>query len=516
MNVGDWIRKRAIVSPEKIAVIFEGRGFTYRQVNERTNRLVNALADRGIKKGDRVAVMFYNCHQFLEAYFAAAKLGAIFVPLNFRLAGPELEYMLNDCRAEMLIYNSDFAEVVDSIRSVIPVMKGNFIQVDGATPPWALDYEGLLAQYPTSELEVHQEVKQEDPQMIMYTSGTTGEPKGALLSHRKTFYNTFNADIYFDISSSDRMLVVMPLFHSGGLNITAVPILYKGGTAIIQKHFDPEEVLQLIERYRITIMMAVPTMLNFILKKTVMERYDLSSLKTCMTAGEVCPLSLIEEYQKRKIPIRQVFGQTETSIMLWLPEEDSIRKAGSVGLPVFHSDVRVVNQKGEDVAPAEIGEIVVKGPIQMICYWNRPKETAQAIRDGWLYTGDLARVDEDGYVYIVDRRTDMFISGGENVYPAEIEKVYATHPQILEVAVIGVPDDDWGEEGKAIISLKKGEIMTEKEAINFCMGKLAKYKMPKSVVFVDELPKTASGKIKKGLLRERYGKRPPNPAQRLL
>jgi fatty-acyl-CoA synthase len=253
-------------------------------------------------------------------------------------------------------------------------------------------------------------------------------------------------------------------------------------------------------------MMAVPTMLNFIMKKTEMEKYDLSSLKTCMTAGEVCPLSLIKEYQRRNIPIRQVFGQTETSIVLWLPEDDSIRKAGSVGLPVFHSDVRVVNKKGADVVPGEIGEIIVKGPIQMIGYWNLPEETAQTMRDGWLYTGDLARVDDEGYVYIVDREKDMFISGGENVYPAEIEKVYATHPKILESAIIGVADDEWGEVGKAIIALKEGETITEKEALDFCKGKLAGYKTPKSVVFVDELPKTASGKIKKGPLREKYGR----------
>ncbi|MEW6615638.1 MAG: long-chain fatty acid--CoA ligase [Thermodesulfobacteriota bacterium] len=506
MNVGDWIRKRAILSSGKTAVIFEEKEFSYRQVNERTNQLAHAMVDSGIKKGDRVAVLFYNCHQFLEVYFAAAKLGAIFVPLNFRLAGPELEFMLNNCGAEMLIYNSDLADAVDSIRSAIPVKKGNFIQVDGDTPSWAFDYEGLLLRHPMSEPEIKEEVELEDPQMIMYTSGTTGQPKGALLSHRKTFYNTFNADIYFDISSTDRMLVVMPLFHSGGLNITAVPILYKGGTAIIQKHFDPEEVLRLIERYKITLMMAVPTMLNFILKKTDMERYVLNSLRTCMTAGEVCPLSLIKEYQKRNIPIRQVFGQTETSIVLWLPEVDSIRKAGSVGLPVFHSDVKVVNRKGADVVPGEIGEIIVKGPIQMTDYWNLPEETARTIRGGWLHTGDLARVDDEGYVYIVDREKDMFISGGENVYPAEIEKVYAIHPKILESAVIGVADDEWGEVGKAIIALKEGETMTEKEALDFCKGKLAGYKTPKSVIFVDELPKTASGKIKKVPLRKKYGK----------
>ena len=506
MNVGDWIKKRAVLSSDKTAIIFEGREFTYKKVNERTNKLAYFMVTQGMKKGDRVAALLYNCHQFLEAYFATAKLGIIFVPLNFRLAGPELIYMLHDCNVEMLIYNSDFTEIVDSIRSNIPVKEGNFIQIGGDTPQWAVDYEELITLYPTTEPHAKEEVTLEDPQMIMYTSGTTGQPKGALLSQKKTFYNTFNADIYFDIRSSDRMLVVMPLFHSGGLNITAVPILYKGGTAIIQRHFDPEEVLRLIDTYKITLMMAVPTMLNFILKKTDMESYDLSSLRTCLTAGETCPLSLIKEYQKKNIPIRQVFGQTETSIMLWLPEEDSIRKAGSVGLPVFHGDVKVINKRGDNVMPGEIGEIIVKGPIQMLGYWNNPEETERTIKNGWLHTGDLAKVDDDGYVYIVDREKDMFISGGENVYPAELEKVYAAHPDVLEAAVIGVPDEEWGEVGKAIIALKKGRAMKEREAIEICRGKLAQYKIPKSVIFVDELPKTASGKIKKGPLRKKYGK----------
>jgi len=339
----------------------------------------------------------------------------------------------------------------------------------------------------------------------MYTSGTTGIPKGALLSHQKTFYNTFNAVLYFDITSKDLMLVNMPLFHSGGLNISAVPILYTGGTAVIQKSFDPQQALSLIEKHRITLAMMVPTMINFMLKQGDIDNYDLSSMKTLMVGGEPIPLSLIKAYQDRNIPIRQVFGQTETSIQLWLSEEDAIRKIGSVGKPVFHADVRVVDKSGKDVFPGEVGEIVLNGPTQMLGYWNDPKLTAETIKDGWLHTGDLATVDEEGFVYMVDREKDMYISGGENVYPAEIERVLGENPKILEVAIIGVPDEKWGEVGKALIVLKDGEKMTEDEAIEFLRGKLAKYKIPKYAEFTSEFPKTASGKIKKTELREKYG-----------
>ena len=505
MNVGDWITKRSIISPNKTAIIFEDHKITYRDINHRVNRLANALLDGGIKKGDRVAALLYNCPQFLEVYFALAKIGAIFVTLNFRLAGRELQYMMENSGTRFLIFDQAFSETIDSIRSSLPIDTKNFVCLGKPTPKWAKDYEEFLNRSADSAPDTKEEVNLEDPQMIMYTSGTTGIPKGALLSHQKTFYNTFNAVLYFDMTSKDVMLVVMPLFHSGGLNIAAVPTLYTGGTIVIQKSFDPKQTLFLIEKHRITQAMLVPTMLNFMLKQANIDEYDLSSIKTMMVGGEPIPLSLIKAYMDRGIPIRQVFGQTETSILLWLSEEDAVRKIGSVGKPVFHADVRVVNKSGKDVAPGEVGEIIVKGPIQMICYWNDPKQTAETLRDGWLHTGDLATVDEEGFVYMVDREKDMYISGGENVYPAEIERVLGEHPKILEVAVIGVPNEKWGEVGKALIVPKDGNKLSEEEVIEFLRGKLAKYKIPKYVEFTTEFPKTASGKIKKAELRDKYG-----------
>lgn len=505
MNVGDWITKRGILSPNKTAIIFEDRQITYRGLNRRVNCLANALLDGGIKKGDRVAALLYNCPQFLEVYFALAKIGAIFVTLNFRLAGRELRYMMENSGTSFLIFDNAFSETIDSIRSSLPIATNNFVCLGKPTPKWAKDYEGFLNRGTDSEPDTKAEVNLEDPQMIMYTSGTTGIPKGALLSHQKTFYNTFNAVLYFDMTSKDVMLVVMPLFHSGGLNIAAVPALYTGGTIVIQKSFDPKQTLSLIEKHRISLAMLVPTMLNFMLNQGNIDEYNLSSMKTMMVGGEPIPLSLIKAYMDRDIPIRQVFGQTETSIQLWLSEEDAVRKIGSVGKPVFHADVRVVNKSGEDVLPGEVGEIVLRGPTQMICYWNDPEQTAETLKDGWLHTGDLATVDEEGFVYMVDREKDMYISGGENVYPAEIERVLGEHPKILEVAVIGVPDEKWGEVGKALIVPKDGEKIAEEEIFDFLKGKLAKYKIPKHVEFTTEFPTTASGKIKKAELRDKYG-----------
>lgn len=505
MNVGEWITKRSLLSPHKTAVIFEEQKINYREVNERVNRVANALLKAGVRKGDRVGALLYNSPEFIDIYFALAKIGAIFVPLNWRLAGPEIEYQVKDSGSMLLIFDKDFTGTIESIYSSPSSELNNYVCLGMSGPAWAENYEKFVGEVSATEPIIEEEVAPEDPQMIMYTSGTTGIPKGALLSHRKTFYNTLNAVLYFDMTSKDVMLVVMPLFHSGGLNIAAVPILYMGGTAVIQKSFDPSQTLSLIEKHKITLCMMVPTMLNFMLKQGNIDRYYLSSLKTLMVGGEPLALSMIKAYLDRGIPVRQVFGQTETSIQLWLSEEDAVRKIGSIGKPVFHADVKVFNKDGKEVAPGEMGEIVLKGPIQMMGYWKDPVQTAETIRNGWLHTGDLATVDEEGFVYMVDREKDMYISGGENVYPAEIERVLGENLKILEVAVIGVPDEKWGEVGKALIVLKDGEKMTKEEAIGFLKGKIAKYKIPKHVEFTAEFPKTASGKIKKTELRERYG-----------
>jgi fatty-acyl-CoA synthase len=501
INVGRWIQEWGMIQPEKKALIFEETSFSYRQFSERVHRISNALLNMNIKKGDRVALLLYNCNQYLEAYFATSTIGAIAVPLNYRLALPELEYLLNDSGASTLIFHKEFLDMVEKLRPKILPKADHYVGVGDALPHWAFNYEDLVGACSPEAPRIPSEVGGEDPHLIMYTSGTTGLPKGAVLSHRKTFYNCLNADIFFELKPTDIMLIVVPLFHSAGLIITASPIYYKGGTAILHRRFDPRHVLEDIQKYRVNKFLAVTTMYNLILQKENLEKYDISSLETCVIGGERVPPSLIERYRDHGICLRQIFGQTETSILLWTTEEDAVKKTGTVGKPVPHSEIRLVDPEGRGVRVGEVGEIIARGPILMSGYWNSPELMRQTIREGWLHTGDLARTDEDGCFYIVDREKDMYISGGENVYPAEIEKIYSAHPKVFEVAVIGVPDEKWGQVGKVFIVLKEGASMTEEEVIGYCDGKVARFKIPKHCRFVDVLPKTESGKIKKTALR---------------
>lgn len=504
MNIGDWLYKRSLVTPNRTAILFDDRSLTYLEMNRRVNRLCHAMKGMKLEVGDRVAVLSRNCPEFLEVYFACAKTGLIFVPLNFRLAPPELAFQIDDSRPRLLFLDGEIWPQVKKSEAYLVVAPPAYVALNaegGGTPQ---GHEDFIASYADLEPDLPEgTVTLESPQMIMYTSGTTGRPKGALLSHRKTLFNTLNAQIYFDLCSRDTMLVVLPLFHSGGLNIMAVPTLYAGGKVLLRARFNPEEFLRLIETHRVTQAMVVPTMINTLLKEARPEDFDLSSLRSILVGGEPISEKLMHEAQDRGLPVRQIFGQTETSIELWVPEDLARKKAGAVGLPVFHGEVRVVNEAGHPVKSGEIGEIVVRGPIQMTAYWNLPEETQKTIVDGWLHTRDLGRVDEDGCVWAVDRLGDMYISGGENVYPAEVERVLNSHPKIFEVAIIGIPDEKWGMVGHAFIRPKKGEHIDYREIHLFLKEQVASYKIPKSVEIIDEFPKTASGKIKKSDLARR-------------
>ncbi len=502
INVGDWIKKWSLLQPRKNALFFEDHPLTYQEVNRRTNQLCHLLLIKGIKKGDRVSVLLYNCYQYIEIFFGLSKLGAILVPLNWRLAGPELEFIIQDSGSQYLIFEPEFEGVIHSIRPNLNVPSGNYFVIGAPCPDWAVDYEKNLSGQPIQEPLVDRSVGDEDPHIIMYTSGTTGIPKGAILSHRKTFFNVLNAEMIYHLTFKDRLIVSRPMFHSGGLLVESAPILYKGGTLILKKRFRPYEILEAVRKYRVTLLELPATVYQFILRDCDLTQYDLSSIRCFFTGGERIPVALLKEYQKRGIIISQIFGQTESSTITFLSSEDAVKKIGSVGVPVFHGEVKIVDKEGKEVPPGEVGEIIVSGPTLMSGYWNRPDLTAEAIREGWLYTGDLAKKDEEGYFYIVDREKDMYISGGENIYPAEIEKVFFTHPKVFDIGVIGVPDNQWGEVGKAYIVLKPGEAMTKEEALQFLRGKLGKYKIPKHVEFVGELPKTASGKIQKFVLKK--------------
>ncbi len=504
MNISRWVKKWASIQPRKMAIISEESTITYGELNLRVNQLANFLYKKGSKKGDRVAVLLHNSKEYVEIFLTLSKMGIILVPLNFRLTESELEFVLRDSESDILFFGEEFMDVVKAIKLNLSIREESYICVGKEICSWAINYEKTVNGESSKEPNVQIPVEDEDPQTIMYTSGTTGLPKGAILSHRKTFYNVLNADIYYGLTSEDIFLVSRALFHSGGLLVSMAPVLYKGGVIILKKRFRPHEILETIEKHRVTVIEAAATVFNFILQECDLGEYDLSSLRCCVTGGERVPLSLLENYLNKGIVISQIYGQTETSTITWLPRREAKRKSGSVGIPVFHGNVKIINKEGKEVTPGEVGEIIVSGPILMTGYWKNPQQTEQTIKGGWLHTGDLARCDDEGFLYIVDREKDMFISGGENVYPAEVEKIYLQNPKILDVAVVGVPDEKWGEVGIVFILLKGGEKMTEEEALGFCDGKIARYKIPRHVAFVAKLPMTASDKIKRRRLREDY------------
>lgn len=504
MNIAWWVQRWSELTPEKAAIIFEGTSISYSMLQQRVNRTGCWLRSLGIEKGDRVAAMLSNCVPFMELYLACSRLGAIFVPINFRMAAPEVDYTLKNCRPRLFVFGGEFSEALAGldIKNYLPPMLIASVgeqTLDSRIPDYHTGVEKFEGREPfltgfTGPADP------EEPQVIMYTSGTTGEPKGAVLSHRKTFFNCLNADIFFKLHFDDIMLIILPLFHSGGLFIQASPILYKGATMIIHPKFEPLKTFRDIERFRVTKFLGVPTIYKALLTVPPGERGDLSSLKVSAIGGEKTTHELLLECKEAGLPVRQIMGQTETSILLWASEEASLAKPGTVGRPVFHAEVNLVDRDGVPVKPGKVGEIVVRGSIMMKEYWQEPVKTAKTIRNGWLHTGDLARMDEEGYFFLVDRAKDMYISGGENVYPAEVEKVLRGHPAVEDVAVIGVADDQWGEVGHAFVISKKEFELKADDLINFCKGKVARYKWPKKVIFVSSFPRTSLGKVRKPLL----------------
>jgi fatty-acyl-CoA synthase len=506
INVGNWIEKWARIQPDRIAVISEGTPYTYRELNRRINRLSRFFLHLGLKKGGRVGVLLRNCKQYIEIFFALSKIGGILVPLNWRLTPSELEFILRDSGADMIIFETEFITNAEVLRKKVEV-KTNISCMVGEkvprskTPSWTIDYESALKRFPDSDPVLPWTAGDADPHILMYTSGTTGLPKGAVLPHRKTFFNVLNAEICFNLTGDDVVIVSRPMFHSGGLIVEMAPVMYKGGTVIVSRRFSPQEILETIEQYRVTMLELPATVYSFILDQCKMEDHDLSSLKCCFTGGERVPLALLQAFEKKGIIISQIYGLTEASTLFWLSTDMAKEKMGSVGKPVFHGDIRIVNKHGRPVKAGEVGEVVVRGPIVMNGYWKRKDLTAEIIKDGWLHTGDLARIDDDGFTYIVDRKTNMFISGGENVYPAEVEKALIHHPSIVDAAVIGVSDKKWGEVGKAYIVVKDGARVSSRDVTGFLRDNLAGYKIPKHIEFIKKLPKTASGKIQKHLLK---------------
>jgi len=506
MNMGYFLRRVVEEHGSREAIVFEGTRMTYDQFNCRVNRLADAMQAIGLTKGDRAAVLLFNCSQYLEIYYAAAKLGVILVTLNYRLAGRELQYILDNARPSVLFFGRQFHEVLAQVRENCRYIR-EYVCLEETPPGNLIPYEQMISS--GAMIEPDHDVQLDDPQLIIYTSGTTGNPKGALITHGNTLWTCINQMLFFkDLSSQDSALVVMPLYHCGAQNDFTTPIINMGGKIVIMERVDPAKVVEMIERERITTALLLPTLLHMMFQLPDLDRYDLSSLRYVQTGGAPLPQITMENfYKKMGYHICQVFGLTEgTALTTIVRSDEAARKIGSTGRPLFHVDVKVVDDLGIEVPAGEVGELIQKGPTVMKGYWENPEATRQAIKDGWLYTGDMARRDDEGFVYIVDRKKDMIISGEENIYPAEIEQVLYSHPKILEAAVIGVPDEKWGESVKAIVVPKPGQQLTVEEVIAYAKSNLSSYKKPKYVEFMDELPRNPSQKVLKGVLREKCGR----------
>jgi acyl-CoA synthetase (AMP-forming)/AMP-acid ligase II len=503
-NIGQLLTKRAKRDPD-VEAMFEpanGRRFSFDELNSRSNQVANALRASGVSKGDRVGLLLMNGVEFVESFFAAGKIGAVNVPLNWRLVADELEFILHDAGTSVLIFGADFAELVAELRS-----RGDktaittWIQVGGDATDGVADYDDWKGSASADEPE--SAGIGSDLVFIMYTSGTTGLPKGVMHSHDTVMWAILTGTATTNFIPGDRYLNSLPLFHVGALQPT-LSCVYTGATIVMLKAFDPTLSWELIRDEKITITLMVPVMLQFMLLTRDAELHDASSLRWCMSGAAPVAKSLIEQYNELGIEIHQVYGLTETcGPACLISSADAISRAGSTGRAFFFTEVRVINEDGADVGPDESGEVLVKGPHIMVGYWNRPEATAEALVDGWLHTGDVATMDAGGFVTIVDRVKDMLISGGENVYPAEIESVLLAHEKITDVGVIGVPSAKWGESPLAAI-VAADDSLTAEEVIEFCKGKLAPFKAVRVVEFVTELPRNPSGKILKRELRDQF------------
>jgi len=497
----DWIARQAMRRPDKLAIVDlgDGRRFSYRDLDGRIARVAGHLAALGVTRGARVATLLHNCAACLEIQFACGRLGAIFVPLNWRLTVPELTFIVNDSGPLVIVHDADLAAhaAVVAERCHVPALLG----ADGQGSA----YEVAAAS--ASPLATHEPMSLDDTSTLMYTSGTTGQPKGAIITHGMTFWNAVNLNGPAGITPETVFLCTLPLFQTAGLNCYSNPVLHAGGTVLIAPRFDPTEILSWLGRRElgVTLFIGVPSQYLILSQHPEFNSTDFGKVRATVGAAPM-PVPLLERYAARGVVLAQGYGMTETSpTVLFLEYEDGIRKAGSAGKPVVHTQVRLVRPDGTDAAPGEIAELWVKGPNVTPGYWNRPDDNRASFSDGWLHTGDAARVDDEGYYYIVDRWKDMYISGGENVYPAEVESVLYQLPAVAETAVLGVPHERWGEIGRAMIVLRQGRTLTEAEVIAHCRANLAAYKIPHIVSFTDALPKNATGKVLKRLLREILG-----------
>jgi len=516
VNVKYLINRASKEFPDNIAVIYKNVRRTFSDLNMRVNRFANGLLKLGIRKGDRVGMLLKNCCEFIEIDFALSKAGIVRVPLNARLTSSDHEYMLNDSGSNTLIFGEEFSETVQAIQPNLKTVK-EFIQISEGFSKEnslnALDYEDLIKS--STPDEPIDEIEEEDLHTLFYTSGTTGKPKGAMLTQKSWANVAINLILdYGPITEEDVILNLQPLSHGAGFFV--LPFFVKGATNVLVPEFKPSLIFEMIEREKVTVLKLVPTMLYQLMESLEKTCYDLSSLRSIIYGGSpIAVPRLIEAIQFFGKKLAQLYGQAEAPMCIsTLSKRDHIvegpdevvKRLNSAGKPCTNVEVRIVDENGKDVQTGGVGEVIVRGYHIMKGYWNLPEATAEVLRDGWVYTGDLGYFDSKGYIFLVDRKRDVIISGAFNIYPKEIEDVIVTHPKVKEVAVIGVPDEKWGEAVKAVVVPQKGVQVTEQEIIDYCREHMASFKKPKTVDVVEDLPRNPYGKILKTVLREPFWK----------
>ncbi|MFC1939847.1 long-chain-fatty-acid--CoA ligase [Chloroflexota bacterium] len=517
MNTAEFLCIATAICPEKDAIVFVGKRYTFSQLNKRVNRLGNALSNLGVQKGDRVAILQVNTNQCVEVYFAVAKIGAIYVPLNFRAKGNELAYMLNSSESSALFVGERYIDLVNSIKAELNSVK-TLVSLD-KPHEGMLYYEDMIASAPADE--IFTEINDSDTTILMYTAGTTGFPKGVMLTNNSfTVYVLENVTPADPISEEGNILTV-PLYHVAGIQAMMAAI-YGGRTLVMERQFEPKEWMELVQAEKVSRAMMVPTMLKQLMDHPDFSKHDLSSLKVITYGAAPMPLEVIKRAVELfpGVGFINAFGQTETAstITTLSPEdhditgteeekEKKLKRLSSIGKPMSDVEMKILDEEGKELPLGEVGEIVARGPRVMSGYWKDQEKTEKTIdKDGWVHTGDMGYMDEDGYFFLAGRATDMIIRAGENISPEEVEGVLMSHAKVDDVAVIGVPDEEWGEVPMCVCVVKKGETCTPGELMEYCRANLASFKRPRSVVFCEELPRNPMGKVLKRVLREQYGK----------
>ncbi|WP_037144124.1 acyl-CoA synthetase [Rhodococcoides fascians] len=504
-GIGRWVGERAFLSGDAVAFIEEERSVTFGEFDESTSRLARALLSLGVRRGDRVGVLLFNSVEFMETFFACAKLGAICVPVNFRLSAAEVGYILVDAGVDVFVYHQPLADLARGALVTDGVRVRHRVLVGGTPTAGEVAYHEVMRSGEPRPLNM--DIEPHEVCAIMYTSGTTGRPKGVMITHANAdaqVHNTFT--IGRGLREGDVTITSAPMFHIGGLGVHTLPLVYLGGTTVIHRSFDPARTLADMADKRATVQFLVPSMWAALMRMPDFESYDLSALELAVAGGEPTPLPVIEFFQDRGVPFQEGFGMTEASPSVSVLGAAHVKaKLGSIGRALPEVEVRIVDPDDREVAPGTVGELLLRGRNIFLGYWMLPAETADAFRNGWFHTGDLGRVDEEGFITLVDRKKDMVISGGENVYPIEAEQVLVLHPAVREVAVFGVPHPRWGETVVAAAALTAGTTASPDELIAFCRERLAHFKCPTRIEVLDELPRNATGKVLKRELRVTYG-----------